>query len=264
MDDVYLVGLAGIQRDLARVDRISINLANMTTPGFKREVAAAPSFADAVRAAGAPVGGSAGVAGSASPERPMPDGMRVLMDARPGALRQTGQPLDLALTATGFFEVSTPNGPAYTRQGNFHVDQNGRLVTAQGDAVMGTSGEIYLTSQKPSIDASGNITEPDAVNGTSVAGRLVAQLKIVSFEDPRLLQRIGGGLLVASQTIQTAPGLADSAGQVRQGALESANVDSMHEMVQLLQTMRHFESMQKVVQGYDELMGTAIRKLGDL
>lgn len=193
----------------------------------------------------------------------MPGSVQVLTDTRPGSIRVTGQRLDLALAGDGFFEVETEAGPAYTRQGSFRVDARGRLVTAQGHPVMGRNGDIYLTTQTPVIDAAGRITEPDATTGPSAAdpGAPIAQLRIVRFENPRVLERLGDGLVAAG------PGMAvaqDGEAQIRQGALENANVSSMHEMVQLMETLRHFESMQKVAQGYDEMIGQAIRRLGEL
>jgi len=89
----------------------------------------------------------------------------------------------------------------------------------------------------------------------------VAQIKVVLFENPAALQRLGAGLLSAGQA---ETGSAGGSPQVKQGALEGSNVDSMREMAQLMETTRHFETMQKVAQGYDDIMSTAIRKLGDL
>jgi flagellar basal-body rod protein FlgF len=263
MNDIYVIGLTSAQQDFARVDRVALNLANMSTPGYKREVVALRPFADVLMAENASGRESTGSLSSSGQAAPALGGMQVLFDVRPGSLKQTGQPFDLALTGDGFFEVATPSGPAYTRQGDFHLDQNGRLVTALGDPVMGMGGEIYLTTRNPSVDTAGNITEPYATTGpgATAPGRPVAQIKVVHFENSGTLQRLGNGLLASGQATAIA---SDNVTQIRQGALENSNVDSMHEMVQLLQTVRHFESMQRIVQGYDELLGTAIRKLGDL
>jgi flagellar basal-body rod protein FlgG len=261
MSDVLAIALAAMQADAGRVDRVALNLANASTPGYKREVVATRPFTDLL--ASEVAAQTAAPAGAPRQSLPAADGTLVRFDMRPGSLRMTGESLDLALTGDGFFEVSTPSGLAYTRQGNFHVDPSGRLVTAQGDAVMGVSGEIFLTTSKPVIDGSGNITEPFATTGPASVnpGRPVAQLKVARFEDPGALQRMGAGLLVAGEAKVDASG---GALQVRQGALENSNVESMREMAQLMETTRHFETMQKVAQGYDDIMSTAIRKLGDL
>jgi len=187
-------------------------------------------------------------------------------DLRPGTLKSTGQSLDVALASSGYFEVATETGPAYTRQGNFHVDARGRLVTAQGHPVMGKGGEIFLKSATPVIDAAGNVYDAQP-GGNSPADasntqQAVAQIKIVEFEDKAAAQRIGDGLTsVGSDSVLA---MKDADVQLKQGYLENSNVNAMQEMVQMIQTMRHFESVQKIALGYDEMTGQAIRKLGEL
>lgn len=262
MQEVLALALQSMQQDMQRLDRTGLNLANALTPGYQREVVSArplrlgtPSFAAMVGTAAA-----AAVTENApavSPHAPAA-GLLVQTDHRPGTLRSTGQNLDVALAGAGYFELSTPGGPAYTRQGNFRLDAQGRLVTAQGHAVMGRGGEILLQSSQVRIDAQGNIFDGDGVGRTD---RPVAQLKVVEAPQPSQLRRLGEGLM----SIDGQPGqLADADIRIQQGFVENSNVSSMHEMVQLMQTMRHFESMQKVALGYDEMTGQAIRKLGEL
>jgi flagellar basal-body rod protein FlgG len=182
----------------------------------------------------------------------------VVADPRPGTLKATGQPLDFALPGPGWFEVATPQGTAYTRQGNFRLDAAGRLVTQQGLAVMGVGGEIVLSSGAPVVDGTGRVFEgPAASRGGTTP---IAQLKVVQFDAASTLQRIGDGLVL----VQGTPALAaEGAVPVQQGFLENSNVSALHEMLQLLETVRHLETLQKVALGYDEMLGTSIRKLGD-
>lgn len=258
MDDIFAIGLIGMQQDLAKVDRVAANLANVSTPGYRREVLGAAPFADVARLA---AGNDRGTESSAAAPGFEQASMRVLLDTRPGTIKVTGEPLDVALTGDGFFEVETANGPAYTRQGNFTVDARGRLVTAQGDPVMGRGGEIRLNTTSPVIDRQGNVTEAGSSGGSAgVSHSPVAQLKIVTFDDPPSLTKIGDGLYAAGNGMKV---IADGA-EVRQGALENSNVNALREMMQLMQSTRHFESMQKLVQNYDGLLDTAIHKLGDL
>jgi flagellar basal-body rod protein FlgG len=250
MQDVLAITLSALQQDAARLDRVSSNLANSATPAYKREVTVQRATAHDPASFSRAVALAAAQAGT----RPIAAGAQheVVRDMRAGTLKPTQQPLDLALAGTGFFEVSTEAGPAYTRHGQFHLDARGRLVNPQGLPVMGLSGEIVLGSSQVSIDTQGNVHEQ---------GRFVAQLKLVDFDRGTPLTAREGGLYEAS-----APARVLRADQVslRQGWLENSNVNTMHEMVQLTQTMRHFESMHKTVQAYDEMVGTAIRKLGDL
>jgi flagellar basal-body rod protein FlgF len=258
MQPVLSIALTGMQEDMSHLDRVAQNMTNMATPGYKREVVLARPFVDVVDELSAAADGAVGADVGATLHRPL-----VLIDTKAGSLKATGQALDLALSGDGFFEVSTAQGTAYTRQGDFSVDAHGRLVTSAGDPVMGKGGEIHLVTRTPVIDAAGNVTEPNAPanSGVSVDGGPVAQLKIVRFGDTHGMTHLGGGLLSGGSEPQV---ISDATARVHQGQLEASNTNTMQEMVQVIQTMRHFESMQKVVQGYDELMGTAIQKLGDL
>ncbi|QRY35515.1 flagellar hook-basal body protein (plasmid) [Variovorax sp. PDNC026] len=261
MTDVLAISLQSMQQDMARLERISMNMANATTPGYKREVATslptnAAGFSDAMHGAGlsapsrqANASGAAGVAGM----------LLIQTDARPGTLKSTGQSLDVALATPGFFEISSEAGLAYTRHGSWQLDARGRLVTAQGNPVMGVGGEIVLSRPNPVIDATGQVFESKPGGGAETTP--VAQLKVVRFDNPKDLRRMGDGLM---STDQVPSQLTDSEVQLRQGFLENSNVSSMQEMVQLIQSMRHFESMQRVALGYDEMIGGAVRKLGDL
>ncbi|AVS74652.1 flagellar hook-basal body protein [Paracidovorax cattleyae] len=257
MQEVLALALQSMQSDMQRLDRIGTNLANALTPGYQREVAAARplAFASVVGA----MERTATAAGTGAPSIAPAPGLMIRTDSRPGSLRSTGQGLDVALAGPGFFEVSTPEGPAYTRQGDFRLDGQGRLVTAMGHPVMGRGGEIYPGSATPRIDAAGNLLAPEG-SGAGAALPL-AQLKIMQPEGSARMAHTGNGLMRAEGAVALVP---EADVQVRQGYLENSNVSSMQEMVQLVQTMRHFESMQKVALGYDEMTGQAIRKLGEL
>jgi flagellar basal-body rod protein FlgF len=219
MDPVLALTLQGLQLDRARLDRLAANLANAQTLGFKRELEAAR------------------------------------LDVQPGTLRTTHRSLDLAIAGSGWFEVATPQGTAYTRQGDFRLDARGRLVTVQGHAVMGVSGEILLAQPHPVIDAEGRVYESSAAHGEPMG-----QLKLVHFDRLAPVERLGSGLVRIAGTPEPAPA---GASMVRQGALENSNVDPAREMVQLLRTLRHAESLQKAASAYDDLLGTAIRRLGE-
>jgi flagellar basal-body rod protein FlgF len=250
MHPVLSLTLQSMQADMARMDRVAMNLANAQTPGYKREVIAAGTFAQAVQeqvAAAAEQGG--------------PTALAVHLDPRQGAMKATGQQLDIALSGEGWFEVLTDQGQAYTRLGSFRRDAQGRLVTAQGQPVAGMSGEIQLPEGPVSIDAAGRIFEAVAgEGGVAKSGSApLAQLKVVAFEEGAPARRLGAGLVgFPGATAKT-----EVRAEVRQGYLENANVSSMQEMVQLMQTVRHFESLQKAALSYDEMLGNAIRKLGE-
>ena len=279
MQEILALSLQSIQQDMERVNHIGTNMANILTPGFKREIVSTPVLGLGVTDfAAAFAGQSQNQARLQTSQAELPRASAPLMvqaDARPGTLKSTGEALDVAIAGPGYFEVATENGPAYTRQGNFQIDARGRLVTAQGYLVMGKGGEIFLNGIKPVIDATGNLYEAPSVStlpSKMANPRLathqgpsgdpaVAQLKVVQFQDANSMQRLGNGLYSAGTEVAV---LKDADIQLRQGYLENSNVSSMTEMVNLIQTMRHLETMQKVALAYDDMTGQAVRKLGDL
>jgi flagellar basal-body rod protein FlgG len=236
MQTLHAITQAAMQQDMARMERISTNLANALTPAFKREIATTLSATS-----------------SSDTSSPFAQVMQhVTRDLQPGSVKLTGHALDLALSGPGFLEVSTPDGPAYTRLGQLQLDAQGHLATMRGEPVMGTSGEITLNSGQVQIDALGVIMQDE---------HSVGQLKLVDFDDASALVARANGNFTATE--QAGAHEATQAG-VRQGYLENSNVAPMHEMVQMMQTVRHLESMQRVAQGMDDMLGVAIRKLGDL
>lgn len=254
MQEVLAIALRSMHADMTRLEKVGGNLANASTPAYQRDVVAVRS-ATAAEYASSVNFESLMAASSSRPEA----FVEVRRNLQPGTLRSTGQSLDLALTAEGYFEVQTANGPAYTRNGAFQLDGSGRLVTLQGEPVMSMGGEVRLPNAMPFIDGAGHIFDRSMPGTTDTTA--IAQLKLVKFESPQALERIGHGLFISKS--EPTPVEEASAG-VRQGFLENSNVNSMHEMVEMMRTMRHFESMQKVALGYDEMIGTAVRKLGDL
>jgi flagellar basal-body rod protein FlgF len=233
---IYALTLSSMQADMERLNGIASNLANVSTTGYKRQITATRPFGEMLGLDGAL------------------QSTQVMVDGRSGTMRVTNQPLDLAILGEAFFEVMTDNGPVYTRNGNFSLDVRGRLVTAQGWPVMGKNGEIQLAHRTPVIDPQGFIHEQTISEGQLTSA--VAQLKLVKFDNLQQMQRLGQGLWASGSALAQA-----SQDQVKQGALENANVSPAKEMVDLIQTMRHFESTQKLIQGYDEMMGLAIKKL---
>jgi len=233
MKTVPEIALAALQGDMARMNSISSNLANALTPGYQRQVVVQQGVPFANRVDG------------------LARDLKVLNDSRAGTLKPTQQPLDIALASSGFFEADTPEGPAYTRAGSLQVDARGRLTTAQGYPIQGKGGEIFVTTQTPQIDAAGVVTD---------AGRVVGQIKVVRFDNPERMTRLGNGLYQAGSGGAIAP---DADIRIRQGFLENSNVSHVSEMVNMMQTLRHFESVQRATQAYDEMLGTAVRKLGE-
>lgn len=237
MSNALATAIDSMQNDLRRMDTLSQNMVNVSTPGYRRALPAAPAFERALAAA-QPAGGAA-----APP--PLPS-----VDLTHGAVKPTGRAWDLAIDGDGYFELATPAGLAYTRAGDFALDARGRLVSPAGYPVQGLQGDIVLDGPAATVGPDGRITQD---------GREVGQVRIVRFAGAGALRPAATGLL------EPVPGAAPEAAtraQLLSGHLEGSNVAPMREMVALLQTTRHFESAQKLYQGYDEMLGSAIQKLG--
>ncbi len=236
--DVTKIAALAMQNDLMRLETISQNLANVLTPGYKKQVRVSGSFIDQM-AAVMPAGG----------QQSMPASLSI--DPGAGPVRYTAQAGDLAIEGDGFFEMLTPAGPAYTRRGDFHADVNGRLVGVEGFPVMGEGGEIAVTNAPFTIEPNGTVHQ---------GGRIAGHIKVVEFDQPRMLVPTGSGLYEKGGA-QFVPG--KTATRLRAGFTEGSNVNSAQEMVRLSETVRHFESLQKIMQGYDESLEKTIRKLGE-
>lgn len=243
MNPILAAAEVGMEADVERLRTISHNLANVDTVGFKREITVTSGYERQTSAGDTP--GAAGALASGT--------VATYTDRSPGTLRHTGNPLDLAIEGNAYFVIDTGTQDAYTRQGTFRLNADGELVNAFGQVVETTGGNVRLTGPAPVIDSQGNIQD----NGT-----VVGQLKLVTVSNPGSLQDIGNGLYVATNTTQsTDPASADTT-RVRQGFTEASNVVSMTEMVHMLETVRHFEATQKILQGYQEMLDRSITDLG--
>ncbi|GMV99813.1 MAG: flagellar basal-body rod protein FlgF [Candidatus Hydrogenedentota bacterium] len=235
-------GMMGIER---LQDVVANNIANATTPGFRRQEMVQEGFDQVFfKAMRDPFffNREAGPGGGLRP-------WSTFTDLKPGPLQDTGNPLNVAIEGPGFFAVDTPEGPRYTRNGQFTVGVDGQLVTTEGFKV---SGGIDVGEGKVEIDNEGNVI----VDGT-VAG----QLSIVEFEDPRRLTRAGDDFYIASQEVEgeSAPATQSS---VVSGMVEQSNVQLPMEMVNMTLGLRHYAANQRVINAMDETMGRVIDQVG--
>jgi flagellar basal-body rod protein FlgF len=241
--DAATIAAIGMQNDQLRLDAISQNLANVLTPGYKKQMVTGQSFADQVK-------GIADQARSASAtqQSTLP---AVAIDASAGTLRVSSNPQDLAIDGDGFFEVATDRGPAFTRVASLRADVKGRLVGVQDLPLMGVGGELSVTNAPINVAPNGDVRQGD---------RLVGRLKLVRFANPDALQPIGGAMYAQGQARLATTGVD---GMLRAGFQENSNVSSPQEMVRLTETVRHFEALQKIIQGHDEAVEKTMRKLGE-
>jgi flagellar basal-body rod protein FlgF len=241
MNSGYYAACTGLMSRTQALETIANNLANVSTAGFR---ARHNTFSSILATTGnTPLS----VLNQDANDYGVLSGTR--LDASQGALERTGSDLDLAVEGPGYFSVQTATGSVYTRGGNFRVSPQGQLITAAGDPVLGDNGPITIVGMPVSISADGTIS----ANG-AIAGRL----KLVEFAPAVDLQSVGG-------TYYTAPaGAAQAAtdSHVRQGMLESSNVNPVTSVVELITAERQVETMRRVLTAFNsELDKTAAQDL---
>jgi len=168
----------------------------------------------------------------------------------PGALTDTGNTLDVALVGNGFMAVSTADGEKFTRNGNLSTNALGQLVTSAGDVMADTGGKpIVIPQDAGSITIAGDGT----VSGEQ--GPL-GQLKIVRFDKPQELKPVGNSLFETEEA-----GIADPETKVKQGAIEGSNVNAVNEMTNMIEIMRKYESVARILQNEHESQLSMIQKM---
>lgn len=165
-----------------------------------------------------------------------------------GRVVRTGQDLDFALgSQEGFFSVSTPQGERFTRAGNFHLNHDKQLVTAEGFPVNGKEGPITVDGTKVEVSDDGLIV----VDGQTVGG-----LKIVTFPFPERLQKLGNSLM-APVGPENASRILEEV-KIIQGSVETSNVQPVEELVRMIQANRAYTAMQKALTSADRMNEQAI------
>jgi flagellar basal-body rod protein FlgF len=242
MDNALYVGLSRQLVLRREMDIVANNVANADTTGFKVE-----SLLEKTE----PSAPAMTLQGPRPVKFVGEDG--VLRDFGQGGLRRTDAPLDVAVEGQGFFQVNTPNGPRYTRDGRFRLDDNGHLVTADGLGVADDGGgEISIDPQKGSITI--------AEDGTVSQGtERVAKLGVVKFDAVGALQKVGDNLYKNTSNQQPQ---ATTDAKIRQGMLESSNVQPIVEITRMIEVSRAYEQMARIMDSESELSKSAVARLG--
>jgi len=237
------------------VQVISNNLANLSTTGYKRQRA---EFQDLLYAHVSRIGTQTSSQGNILPVGiDIGSGVKSVGTPRlmtQGSLTQTSSPLDLAIRGDGFFKVQLPDGTfAYTRDGSFKMDNQGRIVTAQGNVVQ-PAITIPTNSSGLTINAQGQVSViPQGQQLPTVVG----QMTLTRFVNQAGLLPVGDNLYQetpASGTPQDGNPGTDGAGDLQQGNLEQSNVDSVSEITNLITAQRAYEMNSKVISAADQMM----------
>ncbi len=203
------------------MDVIATNLANMTTAGFKSENMI---FTEIIEKT------------NADEFISIVHDVSSVRDLAEGPMVGTRSPLDLAIHGDGYFVVQTPDGERYTRHGVFQLNDAGAIVTSEGHTVLNSGGAPITIP----IDASNIVITRDG--SISADTQAIGQIKLVRFEDQRMLTKVGSGLYDAEeQTPLSAP-----ASEVLQGMVENSNVNGVVEMTRMIDTVRSYQAAAKL------------------
>lgn len=229
MERGLYIAASGMLAEMVRQDQLANDLANASTPGYKDDRVAQRSFAaelDLVnRRTGAPVGGL-GLGAEIVEKR---------VDLTPEVIKDTGEPLDLAIQGEGFFAIQTPQGVRYTRDGSFAADAQNRLIDQFGNPVLGPGNQPVTLRPDGSVDP--------------------AAVAVVALQDPR---KAGDGRFTG------APAPGGPVGTVRTAALEMSGVDAARTMVDMIGSLRAFEAGQRAITTIDETLRLATGQVGNV
>ncbi|KAF0863571.1 flagellar basal-body rod protein FlgG [Pseudomonas sp. LD120] len=255
------VAKTGLSAQDTNLSVISNNLANVSTTGFKRDRA---EFQDLLyqikRQPGA----------QSTQDSELPTGLQVGTGVRivgtqknftAGSLQTTEQPLDLAINGRGFFQILQPDGTtAYTRDGTFHLNADGQVVTASGFALE-PAVVVPNDAQTFTVGQDGTVSITIAGNPAS---QVIGNLQTADFINPAGLQSQGNNLFLetaASGAPQIGtPGL-NGFGTTLQNTLEASNVSTVEEMVNMITTQRAYEMNSKVISTADQMLSFITQKL---
>lgn len=249
------IAASGLQIQQTNVDVISQNLANISTTGYKRQI---PEFHDLLYQDLRRVGATSSDTGTI-----IPTGIQLGLgakiaaihrDIQQGTLNATTEPLDLAISGRGYFQVTLPDGStAYTRDGTFQISPTGEVVTADGFPLTPTI-TIPQNATSISINTSG-VVEATIPNQTNPSN--LGQMQLATFINENGLQALGNNLYAETQASSTpvvgTPGL-DGVGNIQQGYLETSNVNPVSEITNLIVAQRAYEMNTKVITASDQML----------
>jgi flagellar basal-body rod protein FlgG len=248
------ISKTGLDAQQTNMDVIANNLANVSTHGFKRARAVFEDLLyQTIRQPGA----------QSSQQTQLPSGLQIGTGVRPvatervftqGNLQKTDNPLDLAINGQGFFQILLPDGSTgYTRDGSFHVDSQGALVTSSGFHVQ-PAITIPANSLSVTVARDGTIS---VTRAGSAAPTTAGQLQLVNFVNPAGLQSMGENLYLETAASGTpnanTPGT-NGLGLINQGYVETSNVNVVEELVAMIQTQRAYEINSKSIQSSDQML----------
>jgi len=245
---------SGMNAQEQNVDNISNNLANANTTGYKSRRA---QFQDLLYQSVVAPGSSS------SQQTLVPAGLQIGLGTRTasneilftqGSYTQTGNALDIAIQGSGFFQVRLPSGElAYTRDGGFQMDQNGNIVTSNGNPI---EPQITLPANASNVQIATDGTVTYSTPGQTAA-QTGGQIQLATFQNPAGMSAIGQNLFTpttaSGEPVTGNPGGQEGLGTLLQGYTEQSNVSVVAEFINLIVAQRGYEANSKVVKACDEM-----------
>ena len=247
--------VSGLITQEAKQDVITNNLANINTTSYKSEDITIKKFKDVLIENKDKVDGGQNISQKIGT---MSLGSKIdetILDFKQGMLKHTGKTTDFAIEGKGFFVVQKGNQNFYTRDGSFLVDVKGGLITSTGEKVMGKNLQTGAIEQ---VVVGNSKISTGENNSILLDGTPKYTLQTADFQNYDKLKNIGDNLFAGNN-----PNLNARVG-VKQGYLEKSNVNVIKQMIDLMSTMRSFESNQKIVQTIDGTLGKAANEVGSV
>jgi flagellar basal-body rod protein FlgF len=251
MENALLIGLSRQTVLERQLDVVANNIANVNTTGFKADQSLFQEYL-------MPVAHEDNFVGRDRRLSYVED-RGTYRDFSQGAAEQTKNPMDVAIQGNGFLVVQTAAGERYTRDGGLQLNNQGQLVTEQGDQVLGTAGPIVFqpTDHDVNIASDGTITVQEGTNRTDA---LRGKLRLVSFPDAQRLLKEGSNLYSAGEGAAQA----DTRSTIEQGFLEKSNVNAVAEMSHMIEVTRAYTQISTLLQQESDMHKSAIEKLADV
>ncbi len=259
MDRGLYIATVGMQTQMKKMDVVSNNIANVNTTGYKKDGVSTRTFDEELilrlhdeKPIPTPLGFEKTPIGNLSFGLSVDT---VFTDFTSGSLQQTNAPLDIAISGDGFFSVQYTNAKGevtekYSRSGSLGLTPDGIITTNEGHPILGQNGPITLPPNTvPVINENGQIF---------VGSELIDEIKLTAFENNGYLKKFGENMydLMDGSTVKPFKG------SVEQGFVESSNVNSVSEMVEMIALSRAYEANQKVIQTIDSTLSKTVNEVG--
>ena len=246
MENAHLIGLSRQMSLRRELEVVSNNVANLNTTGFKTSTAI---FEEHLM-----LGERADQFAPSNRKLSFVQDRSTWHDHSPGPVRQTGNPLDVAIDGKGFLVVQTPRGERYTRNGSFQINAAGELTTSEGFRVLGDAGPIqFQTDDRDiTIGRDGSIAVPGGVRG---------KLRMVSFESVQQLKKDGSSTFQAPEGVTPQP---VEFPHIIQGSVEQSNVRGVIEMTRMIEVTRSYTQIASLLQQHGDMRRSSIERLAEV